>query len=250
MRRTGYFDGLIRIISAAALLVAVSCDRSGSAENKTTSSSFSSPASAPSSTALVVDEAKQDHESPEQSLEPEESTKAGSPSPPPPVVMHVRQPSRAAKNIDAQASPDPETTPTMVLMVPALPEREKSDGTTPPPRPPVLVFVPPPPLAPSPRIDVVPAPAAEPNGNFLNATDVVLLVGSVSIIVGTTALANGSGEEGPGAFGLSMLGVGLASYGTAGILAWRERSPSSSSSSSSSSTLRVTVGPGVVRGTF
>jgi hypothetical protein len=88
------------------------------------------------------------------------------------------------------------------------------------------------------------APLPDDDRSRVTAKDVAIGVGTASMITGAVAAA-GDGNDGARIFGVSMLGLGLASYATAGILALQEKP------AEKKSTTTISVGPGLsVRGTF
>jgi hypothetical protein len=79
-------------------------------------------------------------------------------------------------------------------------------------------------------------------------SEIMLGVGTLSTLTGAVAAA-GDGNPDARIFGVTMLGIGLVSYGTAGILYLNEQKPAAATTKKGVTS--VSVGPGViVRGAF
>lgn len=104
---------------------------------------------------------------------------------------------------------------------------------------PRLVVAPPPiePPPSAPPLVFTTPPQRDRERSTWTPAEVLLGIGTLSLATGAAAAAAGDGNPDGRILGVTMLGIGVLSYGAAGVLYLNERSS-------------VVVGPGVVRGTF
>ena len=224
-------------VGLAALVVALSCGRSSDEETNRGAppAASSSPRKLESDfVGLGDDDDATEHLVTEQSFQPQDEPAPATTIPPKRAKLIVTTTKELEKdNVRIAPQPPPRREPIPEPVIPGPQYNPRS----------AVVVVPPPAPPPPKRTPLAPVPPREDDRSRVTASDVAIGVGTASMITGAAAAA-GDGNEGARVFGISMLGIGLASYATAGILSLHEQSEKKQGKTT------ISVGPGFIRGTF